>query len=117
MNPHQIRGLRAWVSQIRDDEVAIVGGDFNATEARLEITRTAGTWVDTFRGVHPDADGSTYVSGAPWHRWSPARRLDYVFLQQPASGHWRVVDAAHLDAPGGPHSDHRAVLARVLPPG
>jgi endonuclease/exonuclease/phosphatase family metal-dependent hydrolase len=65
--------------------------------------------------VHPDADGSTWVSGAVWRRWSPSRRLDYVFLVQPLGSPWLVVDAAHIDAPGGPHSDHRAVLVRLLP--
>jgi len=41
------------------------------------------------------------------------QRLDYVFVQQPATAHWRVLDSGHLDAPGGPHSDHRAVLTRL----
>jgi endonuclease/exonuclease/phosphatase family metal-dependent hydrolase len=116
-NADQIRALRAWVAEQHTDGPALVGGDFNAPEARREIARTAHAWVDTFRHVHPDADGSTWVSGAVWHRWSPSRRLDYVFLVQPATSPWRVVDAAHLDAPGGPHSDHRAVLARLLPGG
>lgn len=114
-NDRQIRALRAWVAVVSHGEVAIVGGDFNAPEERDEIQRTRRTWTDTFRRVHPHAEAATHMSNAPWRRWSPARRLDYVFLQQPPSRHWHVVDAGHLDAPEGPHSDHRAVLARVVP--
>jgi hypothetical protein len=36
-------------------------------------------------------------------------------VQQPPTLHWRVLEAGHVDAPGGQHSDHRAVLARLLP--
>ncbi len=62
-------------------------------------------------------DAATHASTAPWGRWRPPRRLDYIFVQQPRVTRWRVSDTHHLDAPGGPHSDHRAVLARLLPAG
>ena len=114
-NAQQLRALRAWVAQLSAGAVAVVGGDFNATEGRAEIELTRRTWTDTFRHAHPHADASTYASAAPWRRWSSPRRLDYVFVQQPPTLHWRVLGAGHVDAPGGPHSDHRAVLARLLP--
>lgn len=114
-NAAQLRELRAWVADVGGGEVAVVGGDFNAHEARREIARTADTWVDTFRRVHPDSDGTTFVGGSTWRWWSPARRIDYVFLQQPRNERWRVLDAAHVEAEGAPVSDHRAVLARVTP--
>lgn len=114
-NDAQLRALRAWVAEIGAGTPAVIGGDFNAPEVRREMARTGTAWVDTFRRVHPRADSSTHASGLPWRRWSPARRIDYVFLQQGTEQQWQVVDAAHLDAPGGPHSDHRAVVARLLP--
>ncbi len=114
-NAEQIRELRRWVAEVSGGEVAVVGGDFNAPEGRPEIEHTRRAWTDTFRHAHPEADAGTHVSAAPWRRWSGPRRLDYVFVQQPATAHWRVVGAGHVDAHGGPHSDHRAVVARVLP--
>lgn len=114
-NAEQIRELRGWVAEVSGGAVAVVGGDFNAPEGRPEIERTRRTWTDTFRHAHPEADAGTHVSTAPWRRWSRPRRLDYVFVQQPPTAHWRVVAAAHVDAHGGPHSDHRAVVARLLP--
>ncbi len=114
-NARQIRALRAWVAHLSGGKAAVVGGDFNAPESRTEIIETQRTWLDTFRTAHPHADAATHSSTAPWGRWRPRRRLDYVFVQQPCMVPWRVSDARHVDAPGAPHSDHRAVLARLLP--
>jgi endonuclease/exonuclease/phosphatase family metal-dependent hydrolase len=114
-NARQIRALRVWVAHASGGKAAVVGGDFNATETRAEIAQTQRTWTDTFRTAHPHADAATHASIALWGRWRPPRRLDYIFIQQPRLTHWRVSDAHHMDAPGGPHSDHRAVLARLLP--
>ena len=114
-NARQIRALRAWVAQISGGEAAIVGGDFNATESQAEIAETQRIWTDTFRTAHPDANAATHASIAVWGRWRPRRRLDYIFVQQPRLTRWRVTDTRHVDAPGGPHSDHRAVLASLLP--
>jgi endonuclease/exonuclease/phosphatase family metal-dependent hydrolase len=114
-NARQIRGLRGWVADISGGRAAVVGGDFNAAEGRAEIARTQRTWTDTFRAAHPYGHAATHASVAPWGRWRPPRRLDYIFVQQPRVTQWRVGDARHVDAPGGPHSDHRAVLARLLP--
>ena len=114
-NARQIRALRAWVAHLSGGEAAVVGGDFNAAETRAEIIETQRTWTDTFRTAHPHADAVTHASIAAWGRWRPPRRLDYIFVQQPHVTRWHVSDARHVDAPGGPHSDHRAVLARLLP--
>ncbi len=113
-NAGQIRRLRSWVADVSAGEAAVIGGDFNAPEHRPEIAQTRGAWTDTFRHAHPHAEAVTHTRAAPWGGLLH-RRLDYVFVQQPVTGHWRVLDSRHLDAPGGPHSDHRAVLARLLP--
>jgi endonuclease/exonuclease/phosphatase family metal-dependent hydrolase len=114
-NAAQLRTLRAWVAEVSGDVLAIVGGDFNAPEDRAEIMQSRTSWMDAFRQAHPDAVTSTHLARTPWGRRRGPRTLDYVFVQQPAIGRWRVTAAGHVDAPGGPHSDHRAVLARLLP--
>jgi endonuclease/exonuclease/phosphatase family metal-dependent hydrolase len=112
-NAGQIRRLRSWVSDVSDGDAAVVGGDFNAPEHTLEITRTSDEWTDTFRHAHPHGDATTHTRARRFGRLLH-RRLDYVFVQQPATTMpWRVLECRHLDAPDGPHSDHRAVLARL----
>jgi endonuclease/exonuclease/phosphatase family metal-dependent hydrolase len=69
-------------------------------------------WLDTFRHLHPDAEGTTHTLRWPWGGTLLRHRLDYIFLQ-PGSPEWQVLETRHLDAPGGPHSDHRAVLTRL----
>ena len=114
-NAGQIAALRAWVASVSGGEVAVVGGDFNAPEHRREIAHTRHQWTDTFRQRHPAGPAPTHHRRRPWQRQVLARRLDYVFVQQPPGIRWLVTDADHLDAPDGPHSDHRAVLARLRP--
>lgn len=110
-NAAQLAHLRAWVAAAAGDRLALVGGDYNAPEYRPEIRRTQQAWLDTFRHLHPAADAATHTL---W-RWR-RRRLDYVFLHLAgAQTAWRVLETRHLDAPGGPHSDHRAVLTRLAP--
>jgi endonuclease/exonuclease/phosphatase (EEP) superfamily protein YafD len=41
-------------------------------------------------------------------------RLDYIFLRPGAPG-WEVTDARLLETPGGAHSDHLNMLARLEP--
>jgi endonuclease/exonuclease/phosphatase family metal-dependent hydrolase len=65
--------------------------------------------------VHPLAEGATHAPRSRWRSRRGPRRLDYVFVRQPSAGSWRVLDAAHLSSPSEPHSDHRAVLARIGP--
>jgi endonuclease/exonuclease/phosphatase family metal-dependent hydrolase len=114
-NAHQIRRLRAWVDEVSAGGPTIVGGDFNATEHRAEMVETSRTWTDTFRLLHPHADAATHTRRTRHRLGWLHRRLDYVFLQQPTGGPWGVLECAHVDAPGGPHSDHRAVLVRIAP--
>ncbi len=114
-NAGQIRRLRSWVAGISGGEAAVIGGDFNAPEHMPEIARTGEAWTDTFRLAHPHADATTHSRSRPFSAVLH-RRLDYVFVQQPTtSPPWRVLECRHLDAPDGPHSDHRAVLVRLAP--
>jgi endonuclease/exonuclease/phosphatase family metal-dependent hydrolase len=114
-NARQVSALREWVAAITGGEVAVIGGDFNAPETSAEMTVTSGEWTDTFRRANPESSSSTYASRAPWGRWTRPRLLDYVFVQQPIGHHWQVADSHHVDAPGGQHSDHRAVVTRLVP--
>ncbi len=114
-NAAQIRRLRSWVGAVSTGSPAVIGGDFNAPEQRAEMTATSAQWTDTFRSLHPHGEAPTHTR--PAHRRGPRhRRLDYVFLAQPPGRAWEILEAAHLDAPDGPHSDHRAVLTRIAPP-
>lgn len=114
-NARQLSALREWVAAISGGEVAIIGGDFNAREDVAEMILTRDAWTDTFRRAHPGSSSSTYTSRAPWARWKAPQLLDYVFVQQPLERHWRIAESFHVDAPSGPHSDHRAVIARLIP--
>ena len=114
-NAGQIRRLRTWVRDVSQGEVAVVGGDFNASEDRTEIERYDGrAWTDTFRAARPHDEAITSTKSRSGRR-KLHQRLDYIFVQQPPSAHWTVLESSHLDAPSGPHSDHRAVLTRLLP--
>jgi endonuclease/exonuclease/phosphatase family metal-dependent hydrolase len=113
-NAGQIRRLRSWVRDISHGEVAVIGGDFNASEDQREIEHTSRTWTDTFRATRPHDEAATHTKSRPG-RQNLHRRLDYIFVQQPPTACWTVLESSHLDAPSGPHSDHRAVLTRLLP--
>lgn len=110
-NSDQMKQLGKWIASQVGTRAALIGGDFNVHENSPQLSRAKEYWVDTFRHLHPAADGVTHEVRWPWGRlWR--RRLDYLFLK-PGSQRWRVLSARHLDAPGGPHSDHRAVLTRL----
>ena len=113
-NVRQMAHFFSWVTSIARNGMAVIGGDFNAHEDTRQITQAQNRWVDTFRRLHPHADGATHELRWPWGRPLRRHRLDYLFLQ-PDHRSWQVLDARHLHAPGGPHSDHRAVLARLAP--
>jgi endonuclease/exonuclease/phosphatase (EEP) superfamily protein YafD len=91
---------------------AVIAGDFNAHENAPQIRRARLAWLDVFRHVHPHGDGTTHVLRWPWGG-ALRRRLDYVFLQAGAKG-WRVLEARTIEPAGHP-SDHKAVLARLVP--
>jgi len=111
-NALQLSHLRAWVAEVAGHHPALIGGDFNAPEHTPQITHTRRAWLDTFRCLHPQADGATHELKWPWGGRLRRHRLDYLFLS-PGSHRWHVLEARHIDAPGGPHSDHRAVLVRL----
>lgn len=110
-NAAQLAYLRDWTATISENYPSVVGGDFNAHENSPQIARAKKAWIDTFRHLHPDADGATHEFRWPWGT-KRRRRLDYLFLQ-PTNTEFQVLSARHLMAPGGPHSDHQAVLTRL----
>jgi len=113
-NIAQLACLRAWLARAADGLPALIGGDFNATEAAPHMARTRHIWLDTFRHLHPSADGTTHVLRWPWGATLRRSRLDYIFYQPGIAG-WQVLEASSLTAPNRPHSDHKAVLARLAP--
>jgi endonuclease/exonuclease/phosphatase family metal-dependent hydrolase len=115
-NASHLLHLHRWVSAIAGPHPAVIAGDFNAHEHTARIRRLRSRWLDTFRHLHPHADGATHEWRYPGGGVLRRHRLDYVFLH-PDEGHWRVLEARHLDAPGGPHSDHRAVLVKLAASG
>jgi len=113
-NAAQIVHLREWISDVAGTRSAIIGGDFNTSECTPQIRYAQCEWVDTFRHIHSDTDGSTHELRWPWGGLIRRSRLDYIFLK-PGLQSWRVKDTEHLDSLDGPYSDHRAVLTRVEP--
>ena len=93
---------------------ALVGGDFNAGEFSRSIKSLKQNWLDTFRYLNPLADGTTHEIRWPWGNPLKRSRLDYIFLKAEQQK-WKVLEALHLETPGAPHSDHRAVLLRLAP--
>ena len=113
-NAHQLRELHGWVNQITAGRSAIIAGDFNAPEHTHQIQHVRSFWLDTFREIHEHGRAATHEIRWPWGGAFLSHRLDYIFLQ-PGQPSWQVISVSHVDAPGGPHSDHRAVLARLAP--
>jgi endonuclease/exonuclease/phosphatase family metal-dependent hydrolase len=113
-NATQMHHLHNWVTTTAGERPVLIGGDFNAHETSAQITFLKQTSLDLFRCLNPKADGTTHEVSLPWNRRARRRRLDYIFLN-PGRSHWKVLDARHLEARGKPHSDHRAVLARIIP--
>ena len=113
-NARQLRELHGWVNEITSGRSAIIAGDFNAPEHTHQIQHIRSHWQDAFREIHEHEHGATHEIRWPWGGVFLSHRLDYIFLQagDPA---WQVLDVQHLDALDGPHSDHRAVLARLSP--
>jgi endonuclease/exonuclease/phosphatase family metal-dependent hydrolase len=113
-NIHQMTHLRDWVADLAGDMPALIGGDFNAHEATTQIRQTQTKWLDTFRHLHPKADGATHELRWPWGGLLKRSRLDYIFLK-PGRTYWRVMEARNLNLENQPHSDHYAVLTRLVP--
>jgi endonuclease/exonuclease/phosphatase family metal-dependent hydrolase len=113
-NARQAEKLRDWVQDISGHLPALVGGDFNAGEFSRSIQRLKQSWLDTFRHLNPFADGTTHEIHWLWGKALKRSRLDYIFLKAEQKK-WEVLEALHLETPGAPHSDHRAVLLRLAP--
>lgn len=114
-NTRQLLLLADWVDSVAADHPAVVGGDLNAPEGRAGIIRLRERWTDTFRDRHPTADATTHAEPTGLLRRVRPRRLDYVFVREPKGQSWQVVAADHVHDADEPHSDHRAVLARLRP--
>jgi endonuclease/exonuclease/phosphatase family metal-dependent hydrolase len=106
-NRRQPEKLRAWVEATAGERPAVIGGDFNAHETAPHIIALREVWQDTFRALHPTADGTTHelkLLGRVVRR----RRLDCIFLW-PAQYNFRVVSTRHLSSQPIHFSDHLAV--------
>ncbi len=113
-NAKQLHELHHWVNELSLGRSTIIAGDFNAHEHAHHIKNIRAHWQDTLREVHEHGHHPTYELRWPWGGAFLSRRLDYIFLQ-PGTPQWRVLDVKHIDSHIGPHSDHRAVLARLTP--
>ena len=89
---------------------AIIGGDFNRDEARIQLNRTH--WVDTFRSKNPSSVAHTHALRWPWGAIYRKKRLDYIFIYRP-DARWEILESRHLSNPLFRHSDHDAVLTRL----
>lgn len=112
-NAKQMRELHGWVTEMTSGRSAVIAGDFNAHEHTRQIKHVRSFWLDTFREIHEHGHAATHEIRWPWGGVFLSQRLDYIFLQ-PGNPSWQVVDVKHVDAHNGPHSDHRAVLARLI---
>ncbi len=112
-NVNQLSHLYSWLNSTLGSLPAVIGGDFNTHENSSHLTRIRSAWLDTFRHLHPHADGTTHELRSPWGSLVRRSRLDYIFLR-PGKAHWKVIETRHLDGIAGPHSDHRAVLTRIM---
>jgi endonuclease/exonuclease/phosphatase family metal-dependent hydrolase len=115
-NRQQLKRLQDWIGSTAKEQTALIGGDFNAHENRAHIRHIQRQWLDVFRHVNPDDDGTTHEIRWPWGKPLRRHRLDYLFMQK-GGIHWNVLDARHIGAQVGKssHSDHRAVMARLVP--
>ena len=112
-NAQQLTHLYSWLNKIMGGLPTIIGGDFNSNENSPQMSRVRSAWTDTFRLIHPDADGTTHEIRTPQGRVIKRSRLDYILLR-PGTSKWKVLETRHLDGCDGPHSDHRAVLTRLV---
>lgn len=111
-NAAQLHQLQQWVQETTSGLPALIGGDFNVGETTGQMTAVRHHWVDTFRSLHPEKDGTTHSFNWPWGKPIKRQRLDYLFLK-PGPFPWQIIEASHLYTPGIAHSDHQAVLVRL----
>ena len=113
-NAHQLNELQYWINRLASGRSVVIGGDFNAPEKSRRIRKVRTHWQDTYREAPSQGHSHTHSLYWPWGGHLLSHRIDYIFLQ-PGILQWKVMEVHHLDAPGGPHSDHQAVVARLAP--
>lgn len=113
-NATQLADLFSWVAKVAREKVALIGGDFNAAEGSPQIHSARSRWLDTFRYLHPERDGTTHELRLPWGNILRRARLDYIFMHSNRP-RWSILEAAHLKKAERGHSDHHAVLLRISP--
>lgn len=113
-NIRQVMLLHQWIEASAQGRMALVGGDFNASENSQQIRKMQTVWLDTFRSTRPGQQGATHALDGVLGRLIGKRRLDYIFLQ-PGDQPWKVIDTQHLETQELKHSDHFAVLMRFAP--
>lgn len=101
VNRAQTESLMAFVGE-SGEGLAIVAGDFNATEDSPQIQAITGRWVDTHRAANSADEGLTCcidnLSSGPGEPLE--ERIDYVFLVPEAEYVARVVSSQRvLDEP------------------
>ena len=106
--------LQNWVNNIPGDKPILIGGDFNAQENSSQIKKTRVSWLDTFRYLHPHADGTTHELRLPCGKALARTRRDYIFLRNPQRS-WRILETRHLQPEGAYLSDHQVVLTKLQP--
>jgi len=110
-NAAQLYDLQHWIARLAQGRSVIIGGDFNSPEHSSHIRQVSHHWIDAYRQVHQSGLAETHALHWPWGGAFLRHRLDYIFVQ-PGKPVLKIEDVRHLDSPDGPHSDHRAVLAR-----
>jgi endonuclease/exonuclease/phosphatase family metal-dependent hydrolase len=113
-NTRQVTELHHWINRLAAGRSVVIGGDFNAPEKSRRIGKVRTFWQDAYREAPTRGRSYTHSINWPWGGHLMSHRIDYIFLQPGIPG-WNVTEAYHLDAPGGPHSDHLAVVARLAP--
>lgn len=106
--------------------LALIAGDFNASEASPQFVQLSRLWVDAFRAVHPTQPGLTCCVDpfAVQDVQGPQERIDYVFLRPEPAREVRIVDCKVVfnqpfaspsdDSPGSLWaSDHTGVLVVI----
>lgn len=116
----QVKELLETTRSLRGD--ILLSGDFNAApESQVpKLIREAG-FVDLFAHRHPKETGITWDNRNPFIQSHslrfPDRRIDYLFLSQPALDRLVVKNCGVVgDSPGAdglPPSDHYGVLAEI----
>ncbi len=113
-NTEQHAQLRKLVNGKGGGPPVVVGGDFNASESTHQIEQSKAEWLDTYRHLYPEGNAHTHSLRMPWGLTMNRKRLDYIFLHAHEPD-WHVLETRHITTPGEPHSDHHAVLTRLVP--